>query len=73
MSPALRVAMRRLRLTDAARIYRIPERSLRRWVDQGRLTAHRSGHAWMLDLAEVEQLAALRDTPAGRLQRAPRT
>lgn len=53
---------------DAARVYRVPERTLRRWHTEGRITARRRGRCWLWDAFEVEELAKLQhDAPAGRL------
>ena len=46
---------------DAARIYRVPIRTLRRWVYEGRLVDHspwadRTRSRVVVDLAELEQL-----------------
>ena len=45
------------RLTDAAKCYRIPENTLRRWTGEGRLTVARKGHTLYVALEEAQQLA----------------
>ncbi|MEV0993432.1 helix-turn-helix domain-containing protein [Nonomuraea sp. NPDC050202] len=60
----------RITTSDAARIYRIPARTLQRWVNEGRLTSERRGRAILLSCDELDQLAALRGT--ARLPATPR-
>lgn len=57
------------RLSDAARTYKIPERTLRHWITSGRIVEHRAGRRRLVDPAEVEQLLAQRRT-ATRLPKA---
>ncbi|MDF5758597.1 helix-turn-helix domain-containing protein [Spongiactinospora sp. TRM90649] len=59
----------RISTADAARIYRIPARTIRRWHSEGRLTATRDGKRLLWSCAELDQLADLRG--ASRLPRTP--
>lgn len=52
-----------------ARLAGVGETTLRRWAREGRLTAARSGRAWLLDPVEAQELAALR----GSGKRLPRS
>jgi len=47
-------------VADLAQAHRLPERTLRRWVAEGRLTATRHRGRWWLSPGEVEQLLAWR-------------
>ncbi|WP_329520523.1 MerR family transcriptional regulator [Spirillospora sp. NBC_01491] len=60
----------RISTRDAARIYRIPARTIRRWHAEGRITEPemRKGCAYW-DAEEIEQMAELR-TGRRRLPRA---
>ncbi|MGI5288043.1 helix-turn-helix domain-containing protein [Nonomuraea polychroma] len=60
----------RISTADAAVIYHIPARTLRRWVNEGRLTSQRQGRAILVNCDELDQLADLRD--GHRLPRAPK-
>lgn len=55
----------RIRVVDAATTCRIPARTIRRWIAQGRLTAVRSGREYLIDPLELDQLAEMRDTRSG--------
>ena len=59
-SPAYSGSMRRMTVADLAQAHRLPERTLRRWVAEGRLTATRHRGRWWLSPGEVEQLLAWR-------------
>ncbi len=51
----------RITTADAARIYKVPARTIRRWCDEGRITepiAIKGRLHW--DAGEIDQLAALR-------------
>ena len=62
--------MRRISTADAARIYRIPARTIRRWHTEGRITdPQRHGRRLMWNADEIDQLAAQRAGRA-RLRRA---
>lgn len=61
----------RITTAEAADIYHIPARTLRRWANEGRLTTTRQGRTILLNPDELDQLSDLRaDT---RLPRSPRT
>lgn len=60
---------RRISTADAALLYRIPARTLRRWHTEGRITARRDGRNYLWNCDELDQLA---DQRAGhRLPRTP--
>lgn len=59
----------RISTADAAQLYRIPARTLRRWHQEGRITVHRDGRNLWWDCNELDQLAEQRG--AGRLPRTP--
>lgn len=61
----------RVPINVAALLCRIPERTLRRWAAEGRLTTHRAGRELLVDPLEVAQLQEMRDTRAGRLPPTP--
>lgn len=52
------IARRYYTIEQAAELYGVHERTVRRWLTEGRLTAYRvGGHLLRLDAAEVEALA----------------
>lgn len=54
-------APRRITTKDAEKIYGIPERTIRRWHAEGRMTApERDGHKLMWLASEIDQLAQWR-------------
>ena len=54
-------AQRRISTKDAAKIYGIPERTIRRWHTEGRLTdPERDGHRLLWNVDEIDQMAQLR-------------
>lgn len=59
----------RISTADAALLYRIPARTLRRWHTEGRITVHRDGRNLLWDCAELDQLTEQRG--GGRLPRTP--
>lgn len=59
----------RISTADAALLYRIPARTLRRWHQEGRITVQRDGRNLLWSCAELDQLADQRE--AGRLPRTP--
>jgi hypothetical protein len=59
------------RLTLVASDWRIPERTLRRWVHEGRLTARRKGRVLYVDTREAGQLVELQHAGGGRMDRMP--
>lgn len=62
---------RRITTADAARIYHIPARTIRRWHAEGRTTDpvfDRGKAMWLA--SEIDQLAAQRD--GSRLRRRPK-
>lgn len=61
----------RVPLSLAAEACSVPVRTLRRWAEQGRLTAEHDGRRWLVDLDEVAQLDELRDSRNGRLDGRP--
>ena len=63
------IRSRYIPLVEAARLCRVPERTLRRWVAEGRLTSDTMGRTTVVDPLEVAELQELRDTPSGRLPR----
>lgn len=51
----------RVSTKDAAKIYGIPERTIRRWHTEGRITDPAIDHGrYMWNAAEIDQMAALR-------------
>jgi predicted site-specific integrase-resolvase len=62
-------AVTRISTADAALLYRIPARTLRRWHAEGRITVHREGRNLWWNLDELDQLAGQRGE--GRLPRTP--
>jgi hypothetical protein len=63
---------RMYRLTLVANDTHIPERTLRRWANQGRLTATRKGRTLYVDLLEARELADLQHAGGGRLAKPPK-
>lgn len=60
----------RISTADAAKIYGIPARTIRRWHTEGRITDPVNDHGrYMWNAAEIDQMAALRHGRA-RLRRA---
>jgi predicted site-specific integrase-resolvase len=56
--------MRRVDVATAAKGARVPARTLRRWITEGRLTAVSDGYRWWVWPHEVEQLLAWRERAA---------
>jgi excisionase family DNA binding protein len=63
------VSSPRITTADAATIYRIPVRTIRRWVEEGRLTSTRNGRTILVSCDELDQLADQRN--GRRLPRTP--
>lgn len=59
--------MSRIPLALAAAATGVPERTLRRWAADGRLTVDRAGASWLVDPMEVDELAERRAGQGGRL------
>jgi len=53
---------------EASRLTAVPARTIRRWIEDQRLTARRRGRAWLVDPQQVSELAGLRGA-RGRLPR----
>jgi hypothetical protein len=60
----------RISTADAAKLYGIPARTIRRWHDEGRITGPAINHGrYMWNAEEIDQMARLRHGRA-RLRRA---
>jgi hypothetical protein len=62
LTPDVRLAY----LVDAAKAHRLPERTLRRWVAMGRLTATKRGRTVVVDLLELGELVEQQHAGGGR-------
>jgi excisionase family DNA binding protein len=61
----------RQRLTYAAHALGVPERTVRRWVHQHRLTATKRGGIYYVDMLELAELVEAQHAGGGRLARTP--
>jgi hypothetical protein len=61
----------RVRVTFAAKAYRIPERTVRRWAHDGRVTATKEAGIYYVDFLELGELVELQHAGGGRLAKSP--
>jgi excisionase family DNA binding protein len=60
-----------MRLVEAAKAYRIPERTVRRWFHDGRLTGTKRGRVIHINPIELAELVEAQHAGGGRLARTP--